>query len=454
MIRKNSLLSKYIFLIIFAIGIFPLTTILVSILIYNPIMQNDKEFPNKYQDGTQLEEWWHNEAEKLAYASPEEIDQRLGSLHQKYNKANMFWVDKNGFTQEKIPDDLFIPDSWSASYTVDFMKENRGSNTELFTIVAFIGESNEQGFMVFQVPREDMEPTGQLIREKYDYIFIVATLVILVAFVIASAIFFIRIRRRLLNLQNSMHRPSENGLPSPIKVKNKDEIGQLEESFNQMIEQLEESRKREQDEELLRKELIANLSHDLRTPLTTIRAHAYSLQKDSLSKSGKESLQLIESKVTYLDKLIDNLLSYTLLSAGKYTYHPEKIDITRKVRTAIAVWYPVWEEAQFQIEVDLPEKQIFWTIDPQWFERILDNLFQNVLRHAKSGKYIAIKIEEQTHQSIICIKDKGPGMSGKSNEKGIGIGLAIVGLMLKEMNLDWDIDSNEQGTSIRIFPNN
>ena len=63
-----------------------------------------------------------------------------------------------------------------------------------------------------------------------------------------------------------------------------------------MVQELETSRKREMEEEELRKELIANLSHDLRTPLTTIRAHAYRLKKEPLSTKGQESLDFIDEK--------------------------------------------------------------------------------------------------------------------------------------------------------------
>jgi len=97
----------------------------------------------------------------------------------------------------------------------------------------------------------------------------------------------------------------------------------------------------------------------------------------------------------------------------------------------------------------LPERSLIWNIDPIWFKSILDNLFQNVIRHAYSGKYIGVHSIERKGSIFIVIKDKGKGFEHASEVKGIGIGLSIVSLMIKEMNLDWEISTSSEGT--RIF---
>ena len=89
---------------------------------------------------------------------------------------------------------------------------------------------------------------------------------------------------------------------------------------------------------------------------------------------------------------------------------------------------------------------MIWEVDPQWVHRVLDNLFQNIYRHAKSGQFVAVRIENET----IVIEDHGPGMKGKSSQKGVGVGLSIVSLMLKEMQLDWNIETSEHGTIMTI----
>ncbi|WP_254659870.1 HAMP domain-containing protein [Paenibacillus sp. KS1] len=103
---------------------------------------------------------------------------------------------------------------------------------------------------------------------------------IIVAFVILSWLFFLKLQKRLARLQEVMSSSAKNNsFPKPISVQadRMDEIDQLGSSFNWMIQQLEDSRKQAYEEELLRHRLIANLSHDLRTPLTILRGHVTKL---------------------------------------------------------------------------------------------------------------------------------------------------------------------------------
>ncbi|MBS4190015.1 HAMP domain-containing histidine kinase [Bacillus sp. FJAT-49705] len=443
---KNSLLNQYLLIIFLAIIILPISFFLISILFYTQF--SGTEEPNKYQNGIDLESMWQAEAQSLTGATDEQIAERLKQLQTEYSEATMYWVDETGQTKYKLPENATVPSSWSPSHTIDFMKKNRGSSVDPFTVVALIGEQKEEGFMVMQVPRSAMETTGNSLADKYNYWIMPSVAVVLTIFIFISWIFFSRIRKRLLRLRQAMSSPAENGIPDQISVFKKDEIGQLEIEFNEMIHQLESSRLREKEEETLRRQLIANLSHDLRTPLTTIRGHAFSLKKEALSEKGKESLDLIDSKINYLGQLIENLLSYTLLTSGKYPYNPKKTDIVRLVKTSFAAWYPVFENRGFQMDVEFPEKTFRWDIDSQWMERILDNFFQNINRHAMEGKYIGVKVDVVQEQIIIA--DHGPGMSGKSAGKGAGIGLSIVSLMLKDMKLHWDIQTGETGTIIRI----
>ena len=153
-----------------------------------------------------------------------------------------------------------------------------------------------------------------------------------------------------------------------------------------------------------------------------------------------------------MDTLIENLMSYTLLHANKYKVKPEDIDIVRLSRKSIASWYPLFEKNGFEIDVELENfKQREWNVDSLWMERIFDNLFQNVIRHAADGKYIGLRTESTDEHDAIIIIDHGKGMDASSDEKGAGIGLAIVDMMIKTMELDWKIDSSDKKTTIKIL---
>ncbi|WP_339185674.1 HAMP domain-containing sensor histidine kinase [Brevibacillus sp. FSL K6-6036] len=443
---RNSLLFKYLLIVLLAILLLPILFPLLSIAL-NTVLLGDDE-PNMYRNGVWLEQMWHQEAKQLAGADDEAISRRLTELKEKYEQASVFWVDAQGKTRLALPKDLGIPNQWTPSYTIQFMKEHYDADP--FTTVAFIGNSRDKGFMVFQVDRSVIQTSSEQLSEKRDHLFIAVALVILCLFLFISWIFIYRLRKRLLGLEVAMTSPTENGIPKSIEVNNPDEIGRLEQAFNAMIRQLELGRKREQEEEQLRRQLIANLSHDLRTPLTSIRSHAYSLKQENLSEQGMQSVELIDHKIGYLAELIDNLLSYTLLSAGKYPYRPEPTDMVRLLRTILAHWYPAFERKGFTVELELPESAVVYRVDPMWIERILDNLLQNVLRHARTGRYLSVRLEPEGGQAAIRLEDRGPGMNGKSLNQGAGIGLTIVQLMLKEMQLKWEVKSDCGGTRMAI----
>lgn len=447
---RHSLLVRYLTIVILALLMWPLM-IPVATIAYNvPIWLTQREEDRSlYTSSQDLENMWHREAKSLSGAAPGAVDDRLRELKNRYAEASVFWVDGGGALKLALPDRTDLPKLWRASESIQFMKSSIGGDP--FTVVAFIGSEPKHGFMVFQVPRKLLHSQAEQLSVNAVFALI---LIMFTLFIVFSWLFFYRIRRRLVRLQKAMDKPDESGIPSPLEVHRQDEIGQLEQAFNRMIGALKLSRERELEEEHLRKQLIANLSHDLRTPLTAIRGHAHSLRHEQLSDKGATSLVLIESKTEYMGNLMENLLSYTLLSAGKYPLRLQTIDMVRSLRTAAASWYPAFEKEGLEVDVHLPDHAVYTIVDPAWWTRIVDNLLQNVVRHAKTGRYVSISLEESVHGKLtVAIKDKGRGMKAHSEEQGAGIGLTIVSMMVKEMGLGWDIESTPQGTTVKLILN-
>ncbi|MEK4362555.1 HAMP domain-containing sensor histidine kinase [Paenibacillus sp. FSL M8-0212] len=478
----RSLMSRYILLILAAVLFVPVVLPIISV-IYIVVVNNTDTNTNRaapYGDVTRISNLWSREAKNLDGASDEEIKARLEQLHGSYPKSSMYRVNVKGETllilggedvtllKSTSPDgrtdttlrwsldsgqttETHIPALWNVNNTVQFMKE--ASFRDPLTVVAYIGGDEQdkgQGFMIIEVPRSLLQMNQSNWPMELLYLGIVMTLIFLI-FIIMSILFFARIRKRLIRLQTAMMTTGKEGLPLPVDIRRSDEIGQLEESFNQMVHQLSNSRHREREEEQLRKRLIAGLSHDLRTPLTVIRGHMHALHKEELSEQGDRSLHRMEAKMEDLGGLIDNMLSYNLLTSGKYTLKLEEKDILRIVRETAAAWYPVWEKEQFDIDIDLPEEPLIWHMDEQGMRRVLDNLFQNVIRHAASGKYIGITTQEIQGETAIVIQDRGPGMQPNSDTKGTGLGLSIVDLLIREMGLRKRVDSSETGVQTYIY---
>ncbi|CAH1213666.1 Adaptive-response sensory-kinase SasA [Paenibacillus auburnensis] len=457
---QSSLLTRYLLIIIVALLFIPVVLPL-SLAGYDMYNSWAGEKPPEeyalYSNIAGLEEMWHKEALELHGQIPEAISSRLQKLGRSYPLARMFWVDGQGKTRLTLtPDDPrmreelstgMIPPQWSAAEAIAFMKES--AKQDPLAIVAFVGDEMDagEGFMVMQIPA--------VVTKAYQFKsvgsrYVIVLLVFFALFVAVSWLFFIGIRKRLLRLQTAMSFTGGAGIPQPIASGRADEIGRLEEAFNSMVAELSASRQREMEEEGLRKRLVSDLSHDLRTPLTVIRSHLHVLGKEALSQRGQESLQLMDVRIDSLSGLIENLLSYNLLSSGRMTLKLEQKDVLRVLRESAAAWYPLWEKEGFEAAVDLEAEPLYWVIDESWFRRILDNLFQNIVRHAHDGQYVGVRADVREGKRVIVISDHGKGMDSASESKGAGLGLSIVDLLLKRMELEWRMDSSPQGTSIVI----
>lgn len=465
---RRSLLSRYLLIILSAFLFLPLF-FPVSYMVYSlavGVVWNDlpsaREANPLYPSGKELELAWHREALALSGKSAPQVDARLEQLARKYADAELFWVDAAGRTRRHmVPDPkpaapaepastgLSLPEQWTASDAVMFMKDSY--NSDPFTAVAFIGDRPDagQGFMAIRVSRSliGVEPAMNTAPNSFYF---AVFFVMFVMFVAVSWLFFAHIRRRLTRLQQAMTLTGEDGIPEKIPGGRPDEIGLLEESFNTMVGQLADSRRREREEEELRKRLVADLSHDLRTPLTVIRSHVHSLHKEGLSERGEKSLALMDERIADLGGLIDNLLSYNLLSSGRIKLSLESREMLRLMRESVAAWYPVWEKEGFEIDIDLEGEPFYWQIDVIWFRRILDNFYQNIVRHAGSGRYVGIRLTETGGRRGIVVSDRGPGMQHTSEAKGAGLGLAIVDVLISRMDLHWSVDSGPEGTAITL----
>ncbi|WP_405106458.1 HAMP domain-containing sensor histidine kinase [Paenibacillus sp. FSL K6-1217] len=457
----RSLLFRYLLILLAALLFIPVIVPL-TIMLYTLFGGLTHDAPPKeyaaYSNVGKLEIMWHEEARKLLNQPPEEITRRLRVLSETYHLARIFWVDNGGSTRlitEPSGPPLLedgpvrpIPADWTAAEAIVFMKDS--AVLKPLAIVAFIGDQAEagEGFMVMQIPEEVKNVKYAAGLDKWYSIML---LVFLIVFVVSSWLFFIMIRRRLLRLQTAMVFTGHEGLPQVVPPGKPDEIGRLEEAFNTMVTELKASLARVAEEEALRKRLVADLSHDLRTPLTVIRSHLHVLGKEALSPRGQSSLELMDQRIESLGILIENLLSYNLLSSGRTLLNLEQRDVLRLLRESAAAWYPVWEKEGFEAEIDLEGAPLYWNIDDSWFRRVMDNLFQNILRHARSGLYVGVFTEVRDGNRVIIISDHGGGLEKSSDSAGAGLGLSIVDLLLKRMELEWSMESTGQGTEVVIW---
>ena len=213
--------------------------------------------------------------------------------------------------------------------------------------------------------------------------------------------------------------------------------------------------------------LMTSLSHDVRTPLTTLIGYLDAVNK-GIAK-GKERDEYIETarrKAHDLKEYIDVLFDWFKLNSNEFAMEINEIEATELTRNILIDWIPIFEDKQIDYNIDIPEQPLRVKLDIDGYMRILNNLIQNIIAHSHADK-IEISLSKQGNSMRILLRDNGIGIEnlkhifdrlykcdkGRS-EKGSGLGLSITRQLVEKMNGTITADSVKgKGTEfILLFP--
>ncbi|GAB6463445.1 envelope stress sensor histidine kinase HitS [Bacillus cereus] len=224
-----------------------------------------------------------------------------------------------------------------------------------------------------------------------------------------------------------------------VKIRNEEkydgEIGVLVKSINDMTDELNAMEK-------MRQEFVSNVSHEIQSPLTSIKGFARALQDNNLSEEKREHyLTIIETETTRLSKLSQNLLKLTLLESEEYT--PERVTyrLDQQLKQIVLNSEPLWAEKEIELDLDLEKVHI--TADQESMSQVWINLIHNSIKFTPSSGTISIKVKEYETLVEVRIRDTGIGISEEQKQHiferfykadssrnraygGSGLGLAIV----------------------------
>lgn len=200
---------------------------------------------------------------------------------------------------------------------------------------------------------------------------------------------------------------------------------------------------------------VSNISHELKTPLTSIRMYAELLQEDRVKEESKRRhyLGVIASESQRLTRLVNNVLDFGRLEEGRKTYEPTLTDITAFLRDFLDAHGLRIRKAGLALEVNLPDNKIPVLCDRDAVEQALLNLVDNAIKYARNGAELTVQLEPGTDACRICILDRGPGIPSAHRKKifekfhrvddslaarqpGSGLGLSIARALLRGMDGD------------------
>lgn len=253
-----------------------------------------------------------------------------------------------------------------------------------------------------------------------------------------------------------------------IEEKGGGDFLKLAHNINSMRARFKESLENEIKSERLKSELITNVSHDLKTPLTSIINYVDLLKKEDISKEEEQSyIEVLDKKSQRLKILIDDLFEASKLASGAVEFNIEKIDVISLLQQTLAELDENINNSSLIFKLEVPEEKVYANLDGKKTWRVFENLINNVLKYALSETRVYIELISQDSKIIITMKNissyemdfdkeeifdrfKRGDMSRNTEGSGLGLSIARNILELQGGSLSIDIDGDLFKATVEI----
>ena len=266
-----------------------------------------------------------------------------------------------------------------------------------------------------------------------------------------------------------------------ILSKDNDNFSEIIYKINEIVYLYEEKLTEFRKKENANNQLLTSLSHDIRTPLTSIIGYTDAIKKELLKDglNDKYDLQnviennnvienyidIVREKSYSLKEYLDNVFDWFKLNSNEFYLDLKDTEITELSRNIIKSWIVIFEEKDIDFDIEIEEKEIICNLDQNAYARVINNIIQNAVEHSKTKK-IQISIKESNRKIFITIKDFGVGIEPDDlehifdrlykcdkarNKVGSGLGLYITKELVEKMNGYINVKSEVgEGTEFEI----
>ena len=320
-----------------------------------------------------------------------------------------------------------------------------------------------EGYLYVILGGEEFDSVAQMLEGSY--ILRVSTWAVMAAVLFALVTGLVTLRlltRRLRTLAVAMEAFKQSDFSRPpvlvpqphvqsAHIRRRDEIDELGQVFSGMADRISQQIEQLKQTDQLRRELIANVSHDLRTPLTSLQGYleTLSLKERTLSPEERRTyLGIATAHSEQLGKLIAELFELTKLNSQEMRPHLEPFALSELVQDVIQKHTLLAEKTQVQLEAHSPADLPFVSGDIGLIERVLENLIENALRHTPRGGTVTVALDLENQQIMTHVADTGSGISPddlphifdryyrvnsgqRASSTGAGLGLAITKRILE-----------------------
>ncbi|WP_051541983.1 HAMP domain-containing sensor histidine kinase [Clostridium lundense] len=245
------------------------------------------------------------------------------------------------------------------------------------------------------------------------------------------------------NLSKGLKEISKGNLDYRVQIKGKDELALLGKNINYMTEELKIAKEKEKQIKKNKDMLIVSVSHDLRTPLTSIVGYVKLLKEKYKGKDDiSRYIDIMDNKSHRLEELINDLFEYTKLTSYDIKLEKTNISLNEFIRQVVEGMMSTCNQNNLNIFLEAPDKEVIVNVDPMKMMRVFENIITNAIRYSDKAGNIKVKISQHKDGAIVSIENEGKSIRKEELDKifdrfyrtdearssetgGSGIGLSI-----------------------------
>ncbi len=318
----------------------------------------------------------------------------------------------------------------------------------------------------------DNSHLSQIIRDFFALIIlfmVVLTVTIIISIIVLTRWLSGGMSSSLGQLSEAVKQVQDGNLGYRINSRKRDELGKACQEFDEMTEYLENSVKEREKYEEARRRMLAGISHDLRTPLTSVKAYVEGLRDGIADTEEKRQryYNALKIRIADLEDLIDNLSLFSRFDRGEYHFSMEKIEL--------GGFLSQFQEYAVEFQKNyitfnwgsLPEENLYINGDKKQLRRMLGNLIENTLKYrVKDESLLKAALYRKSDRVVLEMEDDGPGVPAEERElifdsfyrgdkarsnPGSGLGLSIVKEILKGHRASIRAESGADGKGLKLI---
>lgn len=236
-------------------------------------------------------------------------------------------------------------------------------------------------------------------------------IIVILGLICALFIFlFVRQRKQLEQMLEILIK-NKNGDNRKVFVKDNGVVSEIGFEINDLISTYNKELSQQKKLEQVNKELITSLSHDVRTPLTSLLGYLDALESGIVDGAEKEEYIKIARKKAYdLKRLVDTLFDWFKIDSKEMKLSMQNTDICELTKEIVIDWLPTLEQKEIILKIEIPDEEWMVELDIDAYKRILSNLIQNAVEHSGCS-HLKIAVEQDNDMISIIIKDNGIGIA-------------------------------------------